>query len=46
MSRLQTVDTATKGPRIGESAIRPDGVPKVKGEFVFSNDLRHPDMIW
>ena len=46
MSPLQTVDTATKGSRIGESAIRPDGVPKVKGEFVFSNDLRHPDMIW
>ena len=46
MSRLQTVETATKGPRIGENAIRPDGIPKVKGEFVFSNDLRHPDMIW
>ena len=46
MNRLQTVETATKGPRIGESAIRPDGIPKVKGEFVFSNDLRHPDMLW
>ena len=46
MSRLQTVETATKGARIGENAIRPDGIPKVKGEFVFSNDLRHPDMIW
>ena len=46
MSRLQTVDTGTKGPRIGENAIRPDGIPKVKGEFIFSNDLRHPDMLW
>ena len=46
MSRVQTSDTAIKGPRIGESALRPDGIPKVKGEFVFSNDLRHPDMLW
>jgi xanthine dehydrogenase D subunit len=46
MSGLQTVDTGTKGPRIGENAIRPDGIPKVKGEFIFSNDLRHPDMLW
>ena len=46
MSRVQTSDTVTKGPRIGESALRPDGIPKVKGEFVFSNDLRHPQMLW
>ncbi|MBL89835.1 MAG: xanthine dehydrogenase subunit D, partial [Actinobacteria bacterium] len=46
MSGVQTVDTTIKGPRIGESALRPDGIPKVKGEFVFSNDLRHPDMLW
>jgi len=46
MSRVQTSDTVTKGPRIGESALRPDGIPKVKGEFIFSNDLRHPDMLW
>ena len=46
MSGVQTVDTSIKGPRIGESALRPDGIPKVKGEFVFSNDLRHPDMLW
>ena len=29
MSPLQTADTATKGPRRGETAIRPDGVRKV-----------------
>ena len=27
------------GHRIGSSAPRPDGTPKVKGEFQFSSDL-------
>jgi CO/xanthine dehydrogenase Mo-binding subunit len=32
--------------RIGESVLRPDGVPKVKGEFAFSSDLVAPGMLW
>ncbi|HJO79076.1 MAG: xanthine dehydrogenase subunit D [Acidimicrobiales bacterium] len=33
-------------PRIGESARRPDGVPKATGSFSFSSDLRHDRMLW
>jgi len=37
----------TEGPvRIGEDAPRPDGVPKVTGDFAFSSDLWHADMLW
>src|SRR5262245_23956837 len=32
--------------RIGESLPRPDGIPKVKGEFAFSSDLVVPGMLW
>ena len=32
--------------RIGESMLRPDGIPKVKGEFAFSSDLVAPGMLW
>ena len=42
-------DTATRpalrAPRIGESAPRPDGVPKVRGSFAFGSDL-WADGIW
>ena len=31
---------------IGESAARPDGVPKVRGEFAFSSDLWMDGMLW
>jgi len=31
---------------IGTSPIRPDGIPKVKGEFAFSGDLHEEDMLW
>ena len=37
---------ADRTPGIGESALRPDGVPKVKGEFTFSSDLWHSGMLW
>ena len=33
-------------PRIGESAPRPDGEPKVRGEFDFSSDLHADGMAW
>jgi CO/xanthine dehydrogenase Mo-binding subunit len=31
---------------IGESARRPDGIPKVKGDFAYSSDLWAEDMLW
>jgi CO/xanthine dehydrogenase Mo-binding subunit len=38
--------TSTRAPRVGESAPRPDGVPKVLGEFAFGNDLWAEGMLW
>lgn len=32
--------------RVGESAPRPDGVPKVRGEFAYSSDLYAEGMLW
>ena len=49
---MTVTDTAvrpgtTAGPaRIGVDAPRPDGVPKVTGDFAFSSDLWHADMLW
>ncbi len=34
------------GARVGVSAPRPDGIPKVKGEFEFSSDLWAEGMLW
>ena len=34
------------GGRVGDSAIRPDGVPKVRGEFAFAGDLWAEGMLW
>jgi xanthine dehydrogenase D subunit len=31
---------------IGDSPIRPDGLPKAKGEFEFAGDLHADDMLW
>ncbi len=31
---------------VGESVRRPDGVPKVKGEFAYSSDMWAEDMLW
>jgi xanthine dehydrogenase D subunit len=31
---------------IGESTLRPDGTLKVTGEFAFSSDMWHEDMLW
>ncbi|MFZ2059238.1 MAG: xanthine dehydrogenase subunit D [Acidimicrobiales bacterium] len=36
----------TRHRRLGESAARPDGVPKVRGEFAFSSDLFSEGMLW
>jgi CO/xanthine dehydrogenase Mo-binding subunit len=32
--------------RIGDSVLRPDGTPKVTGEFMYSSDLNAPGMLW
>ena len=32
--------------RVGESIQRADGVPKVKGEFLYASDLDAPGMLW
>ncbi|HKH88704.1 MAG TPA: xanthine dehydrogenase subunit D, partial [Acidimicrobiales bacterium] len=34
------------GDRLFSSARRPDGVPKVRGEFAFSSDLEAEGMLW
>ncbi|WP_406288544.1 xanthine dehydrogenase subunit D [Embleya sp. NBC_00896] len=31
---------------IGASPLRPDGILKVKGDFAYSSDLWHEDMLW
>jgi xanthine dehydrogenase D subunit len=41
-----TTGTAVGTGRIGESAVRPDGVLKVTGEFAYASDLWMEDMIW
>jgi len=35
-----------RAPRIGESAPRPDGIPKVQGKFAYSSDLWAEGMLW
>jgi CO/xanthine dehydrogenase Mo-binding subunit len=39
-------EVGTRAPGIGESAPRPDGIPKVLGEFAFGNDLWAEGMLW
>ena len=44
-----TIGTTTMGPvlgGVGTSVIRPDGPPKVRGEFAFSSDLEAEGMLW
>lgn len=31
---------------IGQSTLRPDGIPKLKGEFSYAQDLTAADMLW
>ncbi|MFI7499783.1 xanthine dehydrogenase family protein molybdopterin-binding subunit [Streptomyces sp. NPDC049687] len=40
-----TQGSQTRGG-IGESTLRPDGTLKVTGEFAYSSDLWHEDMLW
>ena len=46
MTVVETGVRTSGGPRIGENAPRPDGVPKVTGSFAFSSDLHHDRMLW
>ncbi|MFE4667971.1 xanthine dehydrogenase subunit D [Streptomyces sp. NPDC056716] len=45
-----TPTQVTQGARtrggIGESTLRPDGTLKVTGEFAYSSDMWHEDMLW
>jgi xanthine dehydrogenase D subunit len=41
-----SVVTSPPRGRVGDSAIRPDGVPKVRGEFAFAGDLWADRMLW
>jgi xanthine dehydrogenase D subunit len=41
-----TLTTRGVAHGIGTSPARPDGVPKVKGEFAFSGDLAEEGMLW
>lgn len=40
-----TTQTPTRGG-IGTSARRPDGEPKVRGNYAYASDLTAPDMLW
>jgi CO/xanthine dehydrogenase Mo-binding subunit len=40
-----SVETTIRGG-IGESVRRPDGIPKVKGDFAYSSDLWADGMLW
>ena len=40
-----TIEAPPKGG-IGESVRRPDGIPKVKGDFAYSSDLWADGMLW
>lgn len=43
---MTTTAIAVRRGRLGESAARPDGVPKVRGQFAFSSDLHAEGMLW
>src|SRR5215208_7094818 len=40
-----TVETTVRGG-VGESVRRPDGIPKVKGDFAYASDLWADGMLW
>lgn len=46
MTITDTTTHTSTGHRIGSSAPRPDGIPKVRGEFEFSSDLHAEGMLW
>ncbi len=45
-TRVGPVPTTWSPGRVGESGRRPDGTPKVTGEFEYSSDMRLDGMLW
>jgi xanthine dehydrogenase D subunit len=44
---MTTITTAPPRPgTLGDSPVRPDGIPKVQGSFAFSNDLSADGCLW
>ncbi|KAA9152238.1 xanthine dehydrogenase subunit D [Amycolatopsis acidicola] len=43
---MTTAHQTTTASGVGSSPRRPDGVVKVRGEFAYSSDLWHEDMVW
>jgi xanthine dehydrogenase D subunit len=46
MADTDTLTRTRRAARLGESAPRPDGTPKVTGQFAFGNDLWAEGMLW
>ena len=53
MTTVPTVPTRERPPApvqrpgvVGETTVRADGIPKVKGEFEYSSDIRMDGMLW
>jgi CO/xanthine dehydrogenase Mo-binding subunit len=47
VTATRPADTGTRpAGGVGDSPLRPDGVPKVTGEFAYSSDLRVEGMLW
>jgi xanthine dehydrogenase D subunit len=46
MMTSTTTGQRTTSDGVGTDAARPDGLLKVRGEFAYSSDLWHEDMIW
>ena len=43
---MSSTATTPELGHIGEAAVRPDGTPKVRGEFAYSSDLSAAGMLW
>jgi xanthine dehydrogenase D subunit len=46
MTRTTTETLTSTTGVVGDSPLRPDGNLKVKGEFAYSSDMWHDDMLW
>ncbi len=42
---MTVTERRTKGA-IGESTLRPDGIPKLVGNYAYASDLYHDNMLW
>ena len=45
-TRERPTDTAASNTGIGASTLRPDGIPKVTGDFAYSSDMWMDHMLW